>query len=93
MTNLMSGLRLQFRSYKKGLRSHGSMLLPNAVRRFVELYTYAKSPDKRMFTVDSRAERVFGGEKAKRILKTLHYFSRADSMRTHGREQRPHLRC
>ena len=56
------------------------MLLPNAVRRFVELYTYSKYPDRRMSSVDSRAERVFGGEKAKRILKTLHYFSHANNI-------------
>lgn len=56
------------------------MLLPNAVRRFVELYTYSKYPDRRMSPVDARAERVFGGEKAKRILKTLHYFSHANNI-------------
>ncbi|MGR2682434.1 AAA family ATPase [Chromobacterium haemolyticum] len=56
------------------------MLLPNAVRRFVELYTYSKYPDRRMSPVDVRAERVFGGEKAKRILKTLHYFSHANNI-------------
>lgn len=43
------------------------MLLPNAVRRFVELYTYSKYPDRRMSPVDVRAERVFGGEKARAI--------------------------
>ncbi len=56
------------------------MLLPNAVRRFVELYTYAKYPDKRMSPVDARAERVLGPEKSKRILKTLHYFSHANNI-------------
>ena len=56
------------------------MLLPNAVRRFVELYTYSKYPDHRMASVDSRAERVFGNERAKRILKTLHYFSHANNI-------------
>lgn len=56
------------------------MLLPNAVRRFVELYTYAKYPDKRMVNVDARADRVFGPERSKRILKTLHYFSHANSI-------------
>ena len=56
------------------------MLLPNAVRRFVELYTYSKYPDRRMSTVDTRAERVFGAERAKRILKTLHYFSHANNI-------------
>jgi hypothetical protein len=36
------------------------MLLPNAVRRFIELYTYAKYPDTHSASVDSRAERIFG---------------------------------
>jgi wobble nucleotide-excising tRNase len=56
------------------------MLLPNAVRRFVELYTYSKYPDRRSSPVDTRAERVFGSEKSKRILKTLHYFSHANNI-------------
>lgn len=56
------------------------MLLPNAVRRFVELYTFSKYPDSRNATVDQRAERIFGGEKAKRILKVLHYFSHANKI-------------
>lgn len=56
------------------------MLLPNAVRRFVELYTFSKYPDSRGSTVDRRADRVFGGEKSKRILKVLHYFSHANNI-------------
>lgn len=56
------------------------MLLPNAVRRFIELYTYAKYPDTHAASVDSRAERIFGPEKAKRILKVLHYFSHANNI-------------
>jgi wobble nucleotide-excising tRNase len=56
------------------------MLLPNAVRRFIELYTYAKYPDTHSAAVDSRAERIFGPEKAKRILKVLHYFSHANNI-------------
>lgn len=56
------------------------MLLPNAVRRFIELYTYAKYPDTHSASVDSRAERIFGPEKSKRILKVLHYFSHANNI-------------
>jgi len=56
------------------------MLLPNAVRRFVELYTFSKYPDNRNSSVDQRAERIFGSEKAKRILKVLHYFSHANKI-------------
>lgn len=53
------------------------MHVPNAVRRFVELYTYAKIPDG---SVDTRAERLFGPEKSKRILKVLHYFSHGNNI-------------
>ncbi|WP_432730972.1 AAA family ATPase [Variovorax sp. W6] len=56
------------------------MHIPNAVRRFVELYTYAKYPDSVNGTVDQRAERLFGLEKSKRILKVLHYFSHANNI-------------
>lgn len=56
------------------------MHVPNAVRRFVELYTYAKYPDNIDVTVDQRAEKLFGVEKAKRILKVLHYFSHANNI-------------
>lgn len=56
------------------------MLLPNAVRRFVELYTYSRLPGVSKETVDQRAETLFGKEKAKRILKVFHYFSHANSI-------------
>lgn len=56
------------------------MLLPNAIRRFVELYTYSRIPGPFRETVDKRAEELFGKEKAKRILKVFHYFSHANSI-------------
>ncbi|MCA8470411.1 AAA family ATPase [Burkholderia cepacia] len=56
------------------------MLLPNAVRRFVELYTYSRLPGVMNETVDQRAEALFGTEKAKRILKVFHYFSHANTI-------------
>ena len=56
------------------------MLLPNAVRRFVELYTYSRLPGCFKETVDQRAETLFGKEKAKRIMKVFHYFSHANSI-------------
>ncbi len=54
------------------------MLLPNAVRRFTELYTYSRIPCSTDYSVDRRAEALFGPEPAKRILKMLHYFSHAN---------------
>jgi wobble nucleotide-excising tRNase len=56
------------------------MHVPNAVRRFVELYTYSKYPDGIKGSVDLRADRLFGPEKSKRILKVLHYFSHANNI-------------
>jgi wobble nucleotide-excising tRNase len=53
------------------------MHVPNAVRRFVELYTYAKYPDG---SVDTRFDRLFGPGKSKRILKVLHYFSHGNNI-------------
>lgn len=55
------------------------MLLPNAVRRFTELYTYSRIPCDIDYSVDRRAETLFGPEPAKRILKVLHYFSHANN--------------
>ena len=56
------------------------MLLPNAMRRFVELYTYSRLPGPVGSTVDQRAEIIFGAEESKRILKIFHYFSHANNM-------------
>lgn len=57
------------------------MLLPNAMRRFIELYTYSRLPGpKDSEQVDERAEVLFGVERAKRILKIFHYFSHGNTL-------------
>lgn len=56
------------------------MLLPNAIRRFIELYTYSRLPGAMNQTVDQRAEILFGAERSKRILKIFHYFSHANTI-------------
>jgi len=57
------------------------MLLPNAMRRFVELYTYSRLPGpKDTELVDERTEVLFGAERAKRILKIFHYFSHGNTL-------------
>jgi wobble nucleotide-excising tRNase len=56
------------------------MLLPNAIRRFIELYTYSRLPGAMNQTVDQRAEVLFGAERSKRILKIFHYFSHANTI-------------
>jgi wobble nucleotide-excising tRNase len=57
---------------------HVLLSVPNAIRRFLELYTYAKCPDNR--SVDRRADAVFGVEASKRILKLLHTFSHSNNI-------------
>lgn len=56
------------------------MGIPNAVRRFVELYTYSRLPGNSSSTVDQRADKLWGEERSKRILKVLHYFSHANNI-------------
>ena len=72
---------LKFRSAPDKGAYEGLMLLPNAVRRFAELYTYSRIPvDVDGLSVDRRAEILFGPEASKRILKVLHYFSHGNNM-------------
>ena len=56
------------------------MGIPNAVRRFVELYTYSRLPSNKDTTVDQRADKLWGTERSKRILKVLNYFSHSSSI-------------
>ena len=56
------------------------MSIPNALRRFIELYTYSKIPSFSEVTVDQRAETLFGALESKRIMKVLHYFSHLNNM-------------
>lgn len=56
------------------------LALPNAARRFLELYTYAKLPLGRKVSVENRAVRLWGAEKTHRILKVLHHFSHLESI-------------
>lgn len=56
------------------------MNLPNAVRRFVELYTYSRLPGNKSSTVDQRADKLWDKERSKRILKVFHYFSHSNNI-------------
>ena len=56
------------------------MSIPNALRRFIELYTYSKIPSFSEVTVDQRAETLFGTLESKRIMKVLHYFSHLNNI-------------
>jgi wobble nucleotide-excising tRNase len=55
------------------------LALPNALRRFVELYTYMRLPWANS-TVESRIEELVGSEKAVRITKLLHHFSHLETV-------------
>lgn len=57
-----------------------AMILPNTLRRFVELYTYSRIPGNKDQTVDVRAEQLWGTHEAKRILKVCHYFSHGNNI-------------
>ncbi|MFL1013263.1 AAA family ATPase [Flavisericum labens] len=57
-----------------------AMILPNALRRFVELYTYSRIPSIKSESVDIRTEQLWGAHEAKRILKVCHYFSHGASI-------------
>lgn len=56
------------------------IILPNALRRFLELYTFSRIPSTQKETVDQRASELFGKERAKSILKFLHTFSHGNTI-------------
>jgi len=60
------------------------LLIPNILRRFVEMYTLTKYPSDDPF--DERAIEVFGKIESKRILKPLHYFSHFDNIDRIGKQ-------
>ena len=65
------------------------LAIPNAVRRFVELYTYSKIPSTQ--SISERASQVFGAERSNRILKVLHHFSHSTDI--YGISQNDDLIC
>lgn len=79
--------------YKSADKDNIELLLgiPNSIRRFVELYTYAKIPSTSNMTVDQRASKLFGPERSKRLLKVLHYFSHSNNIK--GLSQNSDMLC
>lgn len=55
------------------------IMLPNVLRRFLELYCFSRIPTADRFSVDNRAAELFTPERAKSILKFLHTFSHGNS--------------
>lgn len=64
--------------------SDALFIIPNILRRFVEMYTLTKYPSSD--EVDIRADEVFGKEVSKRILKPLHYFSHFNNIDRIGKQ-------
>jgi wobble nucleotide-excising tRNase len=67
-------------NFKENVGGHSDeqlLAVPNAARRFLEMYTYSRLP---FGTVDQRAARLFGEEKSLRIVKLLHHFSHLESL-------------
>lgn len=60
------------------------LLMPNILRRFVEMYTLTQYPSKE--EVDERANIVFGKLISKRILKPLNYFSHYNNIDNIGKQ-------
>lgn len=60
------------------------LIIPNILRRFVEMYTLTKYPSDDPF--DERTVEVFGKINSKRILKPLHYFSHFDNIDRIGKQ-------
>lgn len=69
---------LRFNNEVDKSASNKLLLIPNILRRFVEMYTLTKCPSNE--EVDPRAEKVFGKRESKRILKLLHHFSHFNSI-------------
>jgi Uncharacterized protein conserved in bacteria len=75
---------VEFNNEKNQSLSADLFLIPNILRRFVEMYTLTKYPSSD--EVDIRADEVFGKIKSKRILKPLHYFSHFNNIDRIGKQ-------
>lgn len=74
----------EFSKLKKPLKSDKLLLLPNTLRRFLEMYTMTKYPI--ADNVDARADKIFGSEISKRICKPFHYFSHLNNIDRIGKQ-------
>ena len=74
----------EFNKLKKPLSSDKLLLIPNTLRRFLEMYTLTKYPSDQ--NVDRRADKIFSPEISKRICKPFHYFSHLDKLDRIGKQ-------
>lgn len=75
---------VEFDKQKNQDQSPDLFLIPNILRRFIEMYTLTKYPSNE--EVDIRADEVFGKVMSKRILKPLHYFSHFNNIDRIGKQ-------
>lgn len=75
---------MDFGVLKRPLNSEKLLIIPNVLRRFLEMYTLTKFPSKD--SVDRRADRVFTPEISKRICKPFHHFSHLDNIDRIGKQ-------
>jgi len=74
----------EFNKLRKPLKSDKLLLIPNTLRRFLEMYTLTKYPSDQ--NVDRRADKIFTPEISKRICKPFHYFSHLDNLDRIGKQ-------
>lgn len=74
----------EFSKLRKPLKSDKLLLIPNTLRRFLEMYTLTKYPSDQ--NVDRRADKIFTPEISKRICKPFHYFSHLDNIDRIGKQ-------
>lgn len=74
----------EFNKLRKPLKSEKLLLIPNTLRRFLEMYTLTKYPSDQ--NVDKRADKIFTAEISKRICKPFHYFSHLDNLDRIGKQ-------
>lgn len=74
----------EFHKLRKPLNSNKLLLMPNILRRFLEMYTLTKYPSDQ--NMDRRADKIFSPEISKRICKPFHYFSHLDKIDRIGKQ-------
>ena len=74
----------EFSKLKYPLKSKKLLLIPNTLRRFLEMYTLTKYPSDQ--NVDRRADKIFTPEISKRICKPFHYFSHLNNLDRIGKQ-------
>ena len=73
-----------FNNDPNNTKSEKLLLMPNILRRFLEIYSLAKYPSKD--EVDDRTTKIFGPVASKRILKPFHYFSHFNNIDRIGKQ-------